>query len=112
MKQLSCCLSIAALLAVSVAGSSAMAAPQSETANAKAAKRAAFLRGDDSTRVAPKRLPQNEAEAVATKRQVMPGVVEMELPEDRMVELVLIRNADGSTEMVHLPCLLYTSRCV
>lgn len=92
----------AALVAVGSAGFADAAQP-SQNAQAKAAQRAAFMRGDASTKVRPQPQPQTEQEALATKREVMPGVIEMQLPEDRMVELVLVRDADGTTRMVHRP---------
>lgn len=54
-----------------------------------------FVRGNENSkgkRVAP---PRNEQEAIARKRVTQRGVVEMQLPEDRMVNLVAVRNAEG-----------------
>ncbi len=54
-----------------------------------------FVRGNENSkakRVAP---PKNEQEAIARKRVTALGVVELHLPEDRMVNLVAVRNADG-----------------
>ena len=54
-----------------------------------------FVRGNEnskSKRVAP---PKTEQEAIARKRVTAQGQVELQLPEDRMVNLVAVRNADG-----------------
>jgi hypothetical protein len=91
------------LAAGGVAAVPVMAAQPAEKANEKAAKRAAFLRGDAATRKQPQVQPSNEQEALRTRRQVAPGVIEMKLPEDRMLNLVLVRHADGTSEIVHEP---------
>ncbi|MEO6104523.1 MAG: hypothetical protein ABIP44_12935 [Pseudoxanthomonas sp.] len=54
-----------------------------------------FVRGYDNTkgkRIVP---PKTEQEAIARKRTTARGVVELQLPEDRMVNLVAVRNPDG-----------------
>lgn len=60
-----------------------------------------FVRGNENSkgkRVAP---PKTEQEAVARKRVTAQGLVELQLPEDRMVNLVAIRNADGTMSYRH-----------
>ena len=55
-----------------------------------------FVRGNENSkakRVAP---PKTEQEAIARKRVTAQGVVELQLPEDRMVNLVAVRGADGT----------------
>lgn len=55
-----------------------------------------FVRGNENSkgkRVTP---PKNEQEAIARKRTTARGVVELQLPEDRMVNLVAVRDADGT----------------
>lgn len=79
----------------------ALAAQPQANAERKAAQRAAFLRGDASTKAAPKPQPQTEAEAVAERTVLPNGIIEMELPEDRMLELTAIRNADGTISIGH-----------
>ena len=46
------------------------------------------------------RLAEQMGQALATKRYVENGIVSMELPEDRTVYLVQVRNPDGSTRIV------------
>lgn len=72
-----------------------------EKAAAKAARKAAFLRGDASTRAKPVVPPRSEREAVAAKRVLANGIVEMHLPEDRMLELVAVKQADGTVVVGH-----------
>lgn len=80
-----------------------LAAQPQGVAEKKAAKRAAFLRGDASTKAAPVKPPKDEAAAVAAKRVVAGGIVELQLPEDRMLELTAIKRADGTIEIGHNP---------
>lgn len=54
-----------------------------------------FVRGNENSKGARVAPPKTEQEAVARKRTTARGVVEMQLPEDRMVNLVAVRNADG-----------------
>ena len=64
--------------------------------------RADFVRGNANTKQARVVQPKNEEEAMATRRLVEPGIIEMQLPEDRMVNLVAVRQADGSLRYEHL----------
>lgn len=57
--------------------------------------RADFVRGNENSKAKRVTPPKNEQEAIARKRTVAHGVVELQLPEDRMVNLVAVRNADG-----------------
>ncbi|MDQ3040485.1 MAG: hypothetical protein M3Q51_02265 [Pseudomonadota bacterium] len=79
----------------------ALAAQPQNNSERGAAKRAAFLSGDASTKEAPVKQPRTEAEAVATKRELAGGIVELQLPEDRMLELTAIKRADGTIEIGH-----------
>lgn len=64
--------------------------------------RADFVRGNDNTKRQRVVLPKTEKEAIANMRRVEPGIIEMQLPEDRMVNLVPVRNADGSMGFEHV----------
>jgi hypothetical protein len=64
-------------------------------------RRSAFVRGDAASKVKPHKAPKTEREAVAAKQVVAHGIVAMELPEDRMVNLVAIQRPDGSIEIGH-----------
>jgi hypothetical protein len=64
-------------------------------------EKADFVRGKSNTRAARVTPPKNEREALATRRVTASGIVEMQLPEDRMVNLVAVRRADGSVALVH-----------
>ena len=64
-------------------------------------QRSAFVRGDAASMVKRHKAPKTEREAVAAKRVVGHGIVAMELPEDRMVNLVAIPRADGTIEIGH-----------
>ena len=70
-------------------------------AAAKEARRAAFLNGAPSSKARAVVQPKTESEAVAAQRVVSAGIVEMQLPEDRMLELVEIKHADGSVSVGH-----------
>jgi len=61
--------------------------------------RSAFVRGDASSKARPHVAPRSEREAVARKTYLANGIVAMELPEDRMVNLVAVRQPDGSVVM-------------
>ena len=45
--------------------------------------------------------PKTEAEALATRRITESGIIEMQLPEDRMVNLIAVKRADGTVVLVH-----------
>lgn len=60
-----------------------------------------FVRGKANTKAARVELPKNEAEAIAERRITSAGIVEIQLPEDRMVNLVQVTRADGSVVFVH-----------
>lgn len=67
---------------------------------AKEVRLTPFVLGAASSKAKPHVSPKNEAQALATKRYVRAGVISMELPEDRAVNLVQLRNPDGSTRIV------------
>ena len=91
-----------ALAAIGIlAGAPALAAQNPEKAAAKALKREAFLAGKAASKRAPVVQPKTETESVATRRVLAEGIVEMQLPEDRMVELVEIRRPDGTVFVGH-----------
>ena len=52
-------------------------------------------------RVGEPRLPRNEAEAQLTKVEYPNGMVSMDVPEELMSELVAVRRADGTVEIMH-----------
>ena len=60
-----------------------------------------FVRGKSNTRAARIVPPKTERQAIAQRRLAMAGIVELELPEDRMVDLVAVKRADGRTVLVH-----------
>lgn len=60
-----------------------------------------FVLGAASSKAKPKVLPKTESQAIATKRVVRAGVIAMELPEDRMMNLVATRRADGTMQIGH-----------
>ncbi|MDQ3205631.1 MAG: hypothetical protein M3Q40_03815 [Pseudomonadota bacterium] len=64
--------------------------------------RSDFVRGNANSKSKPVDLPKTEREAVAEARLTPAGIVEMQLPEDRMVNLVAVKRADGTVEMMHL----------
>lgn len=95
---------LAGLLAATcaVACAAAMAAPPDpESHPGKGKKSSSFVRGEANSKVKRQQPPKTEAEAIATKRVVANGIVEMELPEDRMVNLVERTRADGTKEIGH-----------
>lgn len=99
MKAISIRMAGAAMLLAGTA--TVMAAQPPGSVEKKAAKRAAFLRGDATTKAAPVKQPKTEAQAVSAQRVVTGGIVETQLPEDRMLELTAIKRADGTIEIGH-----------
>lgn len=94
--------SAALAAAVSVAlASTAFAAPP-EVHPGKGKLSSSFVRGDAASRAAPVVLPQSEREALAERRVISADIVEMQLPEDRIVNLAAVRRADGSVAVGHV----------
>lgn len=60
-----------------------------------------FVRGKPNTKAPRIELPKTEAEAIAERRITSSGMLEIALPEDRMVNLVQVKRADGSVVFVH-----------
>jgi hypothetical protein len=87
--------------ACGLASASVLAADPANAGNGakKGLYRSAFVRGDASSKVKRHVAPRNEREAVARKTYAANGLVGMELPEDRMVNLVQVRRADGTFEL-------------
>lgn len=81
------------------AASFAVAAPPADKGKRD---RSDFVRGNANSKAQPVDLPGTEREAVAEARLTPSGIIEMQLPEDRMVNLVAVKRADGTVEMVHL----------
>jgi hypothetical protein len=67
---------------------------------AKEVRLTPFVLGAANSKAKPHVSPKNEQQALATKRYVENGIISMELPEDRTVYLVQVRNPDGSTRIV------------
>lgn len=89
-------------VACSLASAGVLAATPVDAGNdGKGLQRSAFVRGDAASKVKRHKAPKTEREAVAAKHVVAPGIVAMELPEDRMVNLVAIQRADGSIDIGH-----------
>lgn len=90
-------------VACSLASGGLLAATPTDAGNGgnKGLQRSAFVRGDAASKVKRHKAPKTEREAVAAKQVVAHGIVAMELPEDRMVNLVAIKRADGSIEIGH-----------
>lgn len=61
-----------------------------------------FVRGNENSKAKRVTPPRTEQEAVASKRVAAYGIVELQLPEDRMVDLVAVRHADGTVTYQHL----------
>lgn len=61
-----------------------------------------FVRGNENSKAKRVTPPRTEQEAIASKRVAARGVVELQLPEDRMVNLVAVRHADGTVTYQHL----------
>lgn len=64
--------------------------------------KADFVRGNATSKAKRVTPPSTEQEAVATRRVAARGIVELQLPEDRMVNLVAVRHADGTVTYQHL----------
>lgn len=79
----------------------ATAAAQSQAGKGKRDK-GDFVRGNENTKAKRVVPPRTEQEAIATKRVAARGIVELQLPEDRMVNLVAVRHADGTVTYQHL----------
>ena len=94
-------LPVAALGLIFLASTSAYAAQPADKAAAKAAKREAFLRGDASSKGKRVVLPRTEGEAVAAKRMLPSGIVEIPVPEDRLVNMYAVKRADGTYAVEH-----------
>lgn len=60
-----------------------------------------FVRGNSNTKGQRVILPKSEQEAIAERRMTAAGIVEIQLPEDRMVNLVAIKRPDGTVVLVH-----------
>ena len=91
---------IAAVL-LGVVSIAATAAAQSQAGKSKRAK-ADFVRGNENTKAKRVTPPKTEQEAVAKRRLATHGIVELQLPEDRMVNLVAVRHADGTITYRHV----------
>ena len=89
---------IGIMAACGLASASVMAADPATAGNGakKGLYRSAFVRGDASSKAKRHVAPRTEREALARKTLAANGLVSMELPEDRMVNLVQVRRADGS----------------
>ena len=61
-----------------------------------------FVRGNENSKAKRVTPPRTEQEAIASKRVAVGGIVELQLPEDRMVNLVAVRHADGTVTYQHL----------
>lgn len=90
---------MAAAIACVLASAATVAAPGG--AGNKGRDRAAFSRGEPSSKAKRVKLPPTEAVAIANKRIVAHGIVELQLPEDRIVNLDAVKNLDGSIRIDH-----------
>lgn len=88
-------------VACSLASAGVLAATPVDAGNGKGLQRSAFVRGDAASKVKRHKAPKTEREALAAKHVVAHGIVAMELPEDRMVNLVATTRADGSIQIGH-----------
>lgn len=61
-----------------------------------------FVRGNENSKAKRITPPKTEQEAIANARVAARGIVELELPEDRMVNLVAVHHADGTVTYQHL----------
>jgi len=61
-----------------------------------------FVRGHENSKAKRVTPPKTELEAIVNRRVAAYGIVELELPEDRMVDLVAVRHADGTVTYQHL----------
>ena len=68
---------------------------------AKEVRMTPFVLGHASSKTKRHVAPRTEREALAKKQFVRSGVIAMELPEDRMVNLVAVPRADGTVEVLH-----------
>ncbi len=91
----------AAIGVIFLAGTTVQAAQPADKAAEKAAKRAAFLRGDASSKGKRVVMPRTESEAVAAKRVLPAGVVEIPVPEDRLMNVYAVKRADGTYTTSH-----------
>lgn len=97
------CLLVLAAVGVLV-GAPALAAQSTDKAEKsaeKAARRAAFLRGDASTKGKPAVLYRTMAEAARHKRVLPNGMVEIPMSEDLMLHTSPEKRADGSLVAGH-----------
>ncbi len=76
-------------------------AAETPSKNSKEVRLTPFVLGAASSKVKRHVAPNTEREALAKKRVVRAGVIEMELPEDRMVNLVAVPGPDGRMRVVH-----------
>lgn len=81
--------------------SSASAADATSQPSTKELRLTPFVLGEASSRAKRHAAPRTEKEALARKRIVRGGIIAFELPEDRMVNLVAVRRADGVMETMH-----------
>lgn len=77
----------------------ASAAEAPNKTNSKELRLTPFVLGAASSKAKLHVSPKNEQQAIATKRVVRAGVIAMELPEDRAMNLVAVRRTDGTTEI-------------
>lgn len=92
------------LTAAALLGAASIVVPavaQSQNGKSKRDK-GDFVRGNEKSKAKRVTPPKTEEEAIAGKRVAARGIVEMELPEDRMVNLVAVRHADGTVSYQHL----------
>ncbi len=93
----------AALIGAGGIAATALAQDQGKNGNGNGKRdRADFVRGNASSKAPRVVPPKNEQEAIAARKVTAAGIIEMQLPEDRMVNLVRIENADGSVSYEHL----------
>ena len=92
---------IAAACGLASASAAAAGPTDAGKGEKKGLYRTAFVRGDASSKAKRHVAPRNEREALARRKVLANGVVTIELPEDRMVDLVAVRRADGSIVIGH-----------
>ena len=92
---------VTAAVLLGVVSMAATAAAQSQSGKGKRDK-GDFVRGNENSKAKPVVQPKTEQAAIATKRVAARGIVELQLPEDRMVNLVAVRQADGTVTYQHL----------
>lgn len=98
MKALRKCSLLLAGAVLCAAGFTVMAAPPAGKGKRELAD---FVRGKANTKAPRVELPRTEAEAVAERRMTSAGIIELQLPEDRMVNLAQVKRADGTVVFVH-----------